>query len=429
MDFLRRRSRSEGRQKNTDKLRAVFLVCTLVLLQYAFSTVTFAAGKPSVRAITAFVRLDRVKYVDQVQEALVSLRQARAAFERAGFQVQSIRITTQPFPEYIQNLSDVEALRFFREYDLLAKKEGFSASIGPAMSSTNDNSHYADLLGAILCTTDLNGSIIVAGEDGIHDDAVRAAAKLIKYVSANTPRSEGNFHFAATALLPPNAPFYPGSFHAGAGHQFTIGLETAGVVRDALAASTWDRVGAKERLMTSLGGYAQQVEEIAGRVERETGWQYMGLDLSTAPNKTVSVGAAIEEFTGSAFGSSGTMTAAAVITSALHEIPIRRVGYSGLMLPILEDNVLAQRWSEGRVTVDALLAYSSVCGTGLDTIPLPGEITQEQLQRIITDVATLAVKWHKPLSARLLPILGKKPGNRTDFHNASLVNTTLQRLP
>jgi uncharacterized protein (UPF0210 family) len=48
-----------------------------------------------------------------------------------------------------------------------------------------------------------------------------------------------------------------------------------------------------------------------------------------------------------------------------------------------------------------MLAYSAVCGTGLDTIPLPGDASQEQLEKMIGDMATLAVKLHKPLSARL----------------------------
>ena len=70
-------------------------------------------------------------------------------------------------------------------------------------------------------------------------------------------------------------------------------------------------------------------------------------------------------------GSSGTLTAAAIITRALKAIPVKQAGYSGLMLPVLEDTVLAQRWSEGRLAIDSLLAYSAVCGTGLDTIPSP----------------------------------------------------------
>src|SRR5207249_8373026 len=49
------------------------------------------------------------------------------------------------------------------------------------------------------------------------------------------------------------------------------------------------------------------------------------------------------------------------------------------------------------ISIDALLSYSAVCGTGLDTVPLPGDITAEQLSLIIGDMASLAFKWHKPL--------------------------------
>ena len=51
-----------------------------------------------------------------------------------------------------------------------------------------------------------------------------------------------------------------------------------------------------------------------------------------------------------------------------------------------------------------------------DIIPLPGDVSQEQLAKIIGDMASLAFKWHKPLTARLIPAPGKKPGpNRFRF--------------
>jgi uncharacterized protein (UPF0210 family) len=143
----------------------------------------------------------------------------------------------------------------------------------------------------------------------------------------------------------------------------------------------------------------------------------------------VSIGRAIENFLGAPVGSSGTMTAAAIITRALKAIPVKQAGYSGLMLPILEDTVLAHRWNEGHLSMDALLAYSAVCGTGLDTIPMPGDVTTEQLERILGDVASLSVKWHKPLSARLQPVTEKKPGDMTEFDDPFLVNARIQPLP
>jgi uncharacterized protein (UPF0210 family) len=173
------------------------------------------------------------------------------------------------------------------------------------------------------------------------------------------------------------------------------------------------------------------LEAIALQVEKDSGWSYMGLDATPAPGPDSSIGAAIQQFTGAKFGSSGTLTAAAIITDAVRSIPVKRIGYSGLMLPPLEDPVLAQGWSERNYNMDSVLAYSAVCGTGLDTIPLPGDVSQQQLERIIGDVASLAFKWHKPLAARLIPGPGKKAGDRTDFNFGipGFPNVILQPLP
>lgn len=106
-----------------------------------------------------------------------------------------------------------------------------------------------------------------------------------------------------------------------------------------------------------------------------------------------------------------------------------QIGYAGMMVPVMEDKVLAQRWAESTYNVDSLLAYYAVCGAGLDTVPLPGDVTIEQMERIYGDVASLALKWNKPVSARLQPVPGKKPGNVTDYQDPYLFNTTIQPVP
>jgi hypothetical protein len=409
------------------KLLRIFL-STLLCSVFA-PTPARAAAKPKVRAITAFVRLERAQYQTQIRDAVGMLRRAKSMFEQAGYEVQTIRISTQPFPEYTSGLDEQEVLAFFRAYDRLAEKEGFDASIGPALLLAGEDPRRAELLGEILLNTKiLNGTIVVAGEDGVHWESVRAAAALIKKLSAHSVRSQANFRFAALALPPADTPFYPASYNTGSGRQFAIGLESANVVADALGTNR-SPAAAREGLRTQLGDHARTIEAVARAVGVETGWQYLGLDLSPAPLRDVSIGAAIEQFTGSRMGSPGTLTAAALITGALQSIPVKRVGYSGLFLPVLEDSVLARRWSEGTLSLDALLSYSSVCGAGLDVIPLPGDITQQQLERIIGDMASLAVKHRKSLSARLLPVSGKKAGQRTEFDDPFLVNAVLQPLP
>jgi uncharacterized protein (UPF0210 family) len=385
------------------------------------------ADKPKIRAITAFINLDRAQYQLQVADALKMLRRAQTTFESRGYQVQTIRIATQPFPEYTKGLSKEQTLAFFKQYDALAEKEKFAASIGPAMLNSEDSDSQAELLGEILSNTKkLNGTVVVAGEDGVRWNAVGAAARVMKQLE-ETEHSQGNFRFAAIAMVPPLTPFFPAAYHTGFGHQFAIALESANVVAAAFKDAR-DLGMARQRLIDSLAATAFDVEHHAGRVDQETGWAYVGIDLSPAPSGDVSIGAAIENLTTQPFGMSGTLTAAATITAAVKDVKVKQTGYSGLMLPILEDTRLAQRWSEGHVSLDALLSYSAVCGTGLDTVPLPGDISAEQLSLIVGDMASLAVKWHKPLSARLLPVLGKGWGEMTEFNDPFLVNAKLQSL-
>jgi uncharacterized protein (UPF0210 family) len=201
------------------------------------------------------------------------------------------------------------------------------------------------------------------------------------------------------------------------------------VVRDVFAKDKGNAEAATADLTTALTKHAAVADGVGRKIAMETGWDYVGVDPTPAPLGEVSIGAAIEAFTGAKFGSSGTLTAARIITAAVKAVPQKQTGYSGLMVPVMEDKLLAQRWAEGTYNVDSLLAYSSVCGTGLDTIPLPGEISLEQMERIYSDVASLATKWNKPLSARLQPIPGKKAGDRTAFEDPYLFNTMLHALP
>lgn len=388
-----------------------------------------AAEKPKVRAITAFIRLDTAQYQQQVADTLTMLRSAKARFELAGYEVQTIRITTQPFTEYTRGMSKQNILAFFHDFDTLAKKENILIGIGPALISEKDDPGQAQLMAEILSVTDsMRGTIVVAGEDGIHWKAVHAAAEVMKYLEDHTDHSIGNFYFAAIANVPAYAPFYPASYHQGLGHQFAIALESANVVAAVMAVQR-DQESTRQALISELGLHARAVEDLASKIDQETGWTYMGLDLSPAPRKEVSIASATAGFTGGRFGTSGTMTAAATITAALRDITVKKVGYSGLMMPVLEDTRLSQLWSEGAISMDQLLAYSAVCGTGLDTIPLPGDVTNQRLERIIGDVASLSVKWSKPLSARLLPVAGAKPGDRTEFDDPNLINTIIQPLP
>jgi uncharacterized protein (UPF0210 family) len=157
-------------------------------------------------------------------------------------------------------------------------------------------------------------------------------------------------------------------------------------------------------------------------------WQYLGIDTSPAPGLDASIGQAIEVLTKAPFGSASTLSACAAITDVLKSLSLKTCGYSGLMLPIMEDPVLAQRAAEKRFTVSELLLYSSVCGTGLDVVPVPGNTPEAVLRAILTDVAALATKYQKPLSARLFPVPGMDVGETVSFDNPYLTDAVVMPL-
>jgi uncharacterized protein (UPF0210 family) len=410
-------------------LIALFLICVLTTTTTTAQAATDAA-KPNVRAITAFVRLDLANYEKQIDEAMAVLNAAKSEFKKRGYETQTVRIVTQPLAELIKGLDDKQALAFLKAFDDLSAKDGFMPNVGPAMlRDTDDPATMKVLAQAISTLPHINSSAIIAADDGIHWKTIRESAKLVRYVTDHSTRSQGNFLFTATAMLQPLGPFYPGAYHTGGGKQFSLGFEGANVVQSVFAQTHGDFDASVAELTRQLTIHAKVGEEVGNAVAASTSWAFAGVDPTPAPLGDASIGDAIEKFTGAKFGTNGTLTAALAITTAVKKVPVKQIGYSGLMLPVMEDKLLAQRWAEGTYDIDSVLAYSSVCGTGLDTVPLPGDVSEERLVKIFGDVAALAYKWHKPLSARLQPVAGKKAGDKTDFDSQYLFNTTLHAAP
>ena len=127
-------------------------------------------------------------------------------------------------------------------------------------------------------------------------------------------------------------------------------------------------------------------------------------------------------------GLHGSLAAAAILTEAVDCADFPHTGFSGFMQPVLEDSVLAKRAAEGTLTIKDTLLYSAVCGTGLDTVPLPGDTTAEQLVPLLFDLSALALRLDKPLTARLMPVPGKKAGDETNFDFAFFANSKVMGL-
>jgi uncharacterized protein (UPF0210 family) len=211
-------------------------------------------------------------------------------------------------------------------------------------------------------------------------------------------------------------PFFPAAYHHGGSPCFSIATEAADLAYSAISgAGSFDE--AQTRLVDTIESSANHVLNIVDRLVDDHQLRFKGIDFSFAPfpSETRSIGAAIERLGVGVFGGSGTLFATSFLTRCIRQADIPHIGFSGVMLPILEDSVLASRVDRGSFSVNDLLLYSAVCGTGLDTIPIPGNTTPDEMAAIFVDLAALAITLNKPLTARLMPIPGLAVGEKVTF--------------
>ena len=379
-----------------------------------------------IRTITAGVNLQSTTDLKTIQSAIEFLQSARKKYEDQGYEIQTVRIATQPLSEYLKGKSRVAAIADLKKIDQMLSARNAILSIGPVISDDRHDPEFASWATRLVTETkNISFSVTVASERGVHAQTALTAAEAIVALSKSSPGGEANFRFTAAANCPPG-PFFPVAYHRGPA-AFSIGLESPNLLKEAFADSK-DIDEAKARLRTVLESELAPIEKLALEMAQTEHREYLGIDTSPAPSKDASIGAAIEALTHLPFGSSSTLAACAAITEVLKSLKIKTCGYSGLMLPVLEDPVLATRAAEGRYTVRELLLYSSVCGTGLDVVPLAGNTSVDELAALIRDVAALSSKLRKPLSARLFLIPGKKAGDRAEFSNPFLTASVIMKL-
>lgn len=386
----------------------------------------------NIRALTGFLSLADPLPVSAL-DALGALQSAaRDEFARAGFPLQTTRLATQPVSE----IAPGDLARFARELEQQCKAHGVEyASLGaPRADHRLAPLEILDEIPAALAATqNVNVSVQVASrENGINLRAVSAAAQAVRKIADLMPDGFGGFRFAVLANVPPFSPFFPAAYRLGTEPAFALAAEGAPLAVDALSrAHSLEQ--ARAGLVRAIESTSAVLVGVANGLAARFGFRFMGIDFSLAPfpAEAQSIGTAVERLTGVPFGEHGTLFAVGFMTDCIQRANFPRVGFSGVLLPVLEDATLAAR--SGAYSLDSLLLYSTVCGTGLDTIPLPGDTSAGAIAAILLDMATLAVKLDKPLTARLIPLPGLQAGDMTRFNweyfaNARVLDTRARAL-
>ena len=399
-----------------------FALCLL----FALSTVAYSQKTTHpfrVRTVTAGITLNGLEDTATFKVAIEFLKKAKQAYIDKGYEVQTIRISTQNFFKYLSQYSYNDALPFLVKLDKIAQQNNISLSIGQILPPDKFQAGIGDWAEKLVqSTSNISFSLPISSREiGIHFNSIKACSEIIAAIS-KANGGEDCFRFTASANCPSGIPFFPAAFHEGI-NSFAVGLESANLITEAFKVDN-NPATARGNLKLFLEKNLLPIQEIAENISKINNWQYDGIDASPAPGLDASIGQAIETFTKQPFGSSATLSACALITDVLKTLDIKKCGYSGLMLPVIEDNVLAKRAMEKRYTVQEILLFSSVSGTGLDVVPLPGNTSKQVIENIMIDVAALSLKYtSKALSVRLFLIPEKHAGDTVTFENPHLTRS------
>ena len=421
-----------------------------------------------IRTLTVGIAIESVEELcSTIDTALTYLKDTENHLQGKGYEIQTLRICTNSFEEWLLPMSvsnselyNQDMIQNIQESLDLIKSHclkvglGF-LSLGPATSLKG-----ADIIPCILenlpmASVSLN---IPPISDTNHSLFVEKAVDLC-YNKLGRVNSLYNFRFCASFNCPPGIPFFPASyFTSNQGNKniaikmtssssdlltvddqrnkkyaLMVGLECSDLLVESFVnqCTTADSLARKEEIFRqhandsivplerAIQSYIQEMEKSSSQYLL----QYAGIDTSMNPSldEDFSIVRAYESVLGEGkFGSVGTLAISSVITKVMKEIPIdKKTGYCGLMLPVMEDKLLARRAMEGTYSIQDLVMWSSVCGVGCDTVPVSfnswdlrevddtnenDSVNSKHVQMLYTDLAALAFKLNKPLSCRLLPL-------------------------
>lgn len=376
-----------------------------------------------IRSITYFCNPGYPLDESILQGAGKFLSDAKSAYEAAGYEVQTVRLATVPFPRLLGDDNIDRLPDLTTHIDEIAQDLGVGyVSLGPALPDVPRS--YELIPEGIFVSKNVFFGGRMTGKSGsklsdseIDLSAIRACAEVIVRCATLEPNGFANLQFAALANVPAGAPFFPAAYHEGDKPMFAVATESADLAIQAFENAKTLEEG-RNTLTSEITRHGQSISQVAySLIIDYPSLRFGGIDFSLAPfpDEAHSLGNAVEKMGIPQIGLHGSLAAAAILTEAIDRADFPHTGFSGFMQPVLEDAILAKRAAEGSLTVKDALLYSAVCGTGLDTVPLPGDTTADQLVPLLLDLCALAQRLDKPLTARLMPIPGRKAGDDTNF--------------
>lgn len=398
-----------------------------------------------IRTITAFISLssDKNQWFNSLSIAKKQCETLANALTKTGYIIQSLRLVTNPFGEYL-NTTNIATAKQDLTYltDILAQINQNSPirlrfAIGEATTV-----HEIELLPELIRDFgDLCNACINVGLDDngfLNNHLIRHSAQAVQKIAQITPHGQGNFNLTINFNCQSFIPYFPAGYHRGEkGNVLVLGLETPDLLVESLKNVTKSEnyteflQNCYQSMSYALQSHIDTIMNTVNTTPLAEGWQVIGIDTSSAPSKNCASMVDVYRLLGVPyFGASGTVEISALLTKVFKSIKnVPQVGFSGLMLAVTEDTGLAQATVEQTFDMHSLLTFSSVCGIGLDTVPIAGNTPQDKIEAIMRDTGTMAYRLNKPLTVRLFPVPNLEAGEMTQFDSDDLCNCAILAVP
>ena len=279
-----------------------------------------------------------------------------------------------------------------------------------------------------LSTTDIVCSSVAIGSTkaGINMDAVREMGQVVKETARRTADQDALGCAKLVIFCNPvqDNPFMAGAFHGVTEPEtvINVGVSGPGVVKHALEAVRGEDIGVVAETIKKTAFKITRVGQlVAQEAAKRLNTQFGIIDLSLAPTPAVgdSVAHILEEIGLESCGCPGTTAALAMLNDAVKKGGLMASSYvgglSGAFIPVSEDAGMIAAVEKGSLTIEKLEAMTCVCSVGRVMIAVRGDTTAETISAVIADEAGVGMINNKTTAVRLIPVPGKKVGDKVEF--------------
>jgi uncharacterized protein (UPF0210 family) len=254
-------------------------------------------------------------------------------------------------------------------------------------------------------------NIVAIKNNEIDYDILNRSAKLIQTVSTISSNGYDNFRLGISSNIQPDGPFFPFTMSSG-DYGFSIALELTQEINDLLTInkeiSNLPLASFREYIINALRPQIDVINSLAEKIAADNKIIFKGFDFSLAPiiDDNGSVFSILKAIGLERFGDSGSLFITAFLTNLLKSFGnyYKMVGFSGVMYSLLEDLEFCYMNIKNGITVEDITSVSTMCGCGVDMVPVYGNITVDEILAIFLDIAAISCRLSKPLGVRLLPI-------------------------